>query len=99
MIHSGGADSGHYYSFIQERGTSVQKWYEFDDTYVRPFHENDISTEAFGGEELIANGHKEMKSRNAYMLFYERETMLETQQLQFEVQRRTSVSGKGDIQK
>lgn len=36
----GYADSGHYYSFIQDRGSS--KWYEFNDTVVRQFNIDDM---------------------------------------------------------
>lgn len=46
-MHIGSADSGHYYSFIQDRVTS--KWYEFNDTVVRDFDIEDLPDEAFGG--------------------------------------------------
>ncbi len=48
VVHIGSADSGHYYSFIQDRVTS--KWYEFNDTVVRDFDIEDLPDEAFGGE-------------------------------------------------
>lgn len=38
VIHMGSADSGHYYSFIQEREKDVpedKRWYEFNDTFVQ----------------------------------------------------------------
>lgn len=48
---------------------------EFNDTIVRQFDANDIPGEAFGGEEKwsfgMANAFRE-KSRNAYILFYDR---------------------------
>lgn len=47
-MHLGYADSGHYYSFIQDRNSS--KWYEFNDTVVRDFNIDDLPEEAFGGE-------------------------------------------------
>lgn len=37
MVHSGTADSGHYYSYIKEQErfeSEGQKWYEFNDTLV-----------------------------------------------------------------
>lgn len=55
VIHLGIADSGHYYSLIQERGNEGSMgtpiWYEFNDTIVKTFDEKDIPDEAFGGEE------------------------------------------------
>jgi len=55
VIHMGIADSGHYYSLIQERGNDgvvgPTIWYEFNDTIVKTFDEKDLPDEAFGGEE------------------------------------------------
>ena len=52
VIHLGNADSGHYYSLIQDREKPEEvKWYEFNDTFVRYFDPRDIPNEAFGGEE------------------------------------------------
>jgi ubiquitin C-terminal hydrolase len=48
VIHIGHADSGHYYSFIKER-TDNGRWFEFNDTVVRPFDIKKLSEEAFGG--------------------------------------------------
>lgn len=49
------ADSGHYYSYINDRekthGNSEQPWYEFNDTLVKFFDPKDIPNEAYGGEE------------------------------------------------
>lgn len=36
VVHRGGADAGHYYSFIQDRITGV--WNKFDDKSVEPFN-------------------------------------------------------------
>jgi hypothetical protein len=44
----GYADSGHYYSLIQDRSKGT--WFEFNDTVVRNFNYDDIGEEAFGGE-------------------------------------------------
>lgn len=44
----GTAEIGHYYSFIKGK---TEKWYEFNDTYVKEFDKADIAGEAFGGEE------------------------------------------------
>lgn len=34
LVHSGSAESGHYYSFIKVG----EKWYEFNDKYVSEFN-------------------------------------------------------------
>ena len=47
LIHSGGADAGHYYSYIKDR--SDQKWFEFNDTRVSDFDLKNLKKEAFGG--------------------------------------------------
>lgn len=76
----GTADSGHYYSLINasENGSN-EKWIEFNDTIVRTFDAKCLPNEAFGGEERgtninIAGLSKNAmeKSRNAYLVFYER---------------------------
>ncbi len=37
VVHLGYADSGHYYSYIQERKDGG-KWFQFNDTVVRNFN-------------------------------------------------------------
>lgn len=76
-MHSGTADSGHYYSFIKDREhAETGKWYEMNDHIVRDFDPNDIPGECFGGEDVYTGYNmqqiKTMKWRNAYLLFYER---------------------------
>ena len=76
-MHSGTADSGHYYSFIKDREQrEANKWYEMNDHIVRDFDPNDIPSECFGGEDVYMGYNmmqlKTMKWRNAYLLFYER---------------------------
>jgi len=77
VIHSGIADSGHYYSFIKSRETDKDLWYQFNDHLVTPFDPTKIKEEAFGGEENWQDSQnkrygKYEKHANAYMLFYER---------------------------
>jgi ubiquitin C-terminal hydrolase len=54
VVHSGTADSGHYYSFIKDREhPEANKWYEMNDHIVRDFEPNDIPQECFGGEDIF----------------------------------------------
>ena len=74
VIHRGVADSGHYYSFIQEREND-NEWFEFNDIMVLPFDINKRKEEVFGGENQWDDGIRRQRterSSNAYMLFYER---------------------------
>lgn len=52
LVHSGGADAGHYYSFIKERNKESKnygKWLEFNDTQVKEFDKVNLKKECFGG--------------------------------------------------
>ena len=71
VVHSGTAEGGHYYSFIQGNQAG---WFRFDDTNVSPFDTSDLGDECFGGEQGSAfdSWKKEPKPMTAYMLFYER---------------------------
>lgn len=87
VIHIGTAESGHYYSLINDRQphlrgkSSKDMWYEFNDTRVTSFDPADIPNEAFGGEETWTSTYyssfssysmKSEKMRNGYLLLYER---------------------------
>ena len=77
LVHSGYADSGHYYSIIKDRQT--QTWLKFDDKYVEVFDAQNLKEECFGGER-IDNWVGEIgfsKNRNAYMLIYERSVSID----------------------
>jgi len=91
VVHMGSAETGHYYSFIREReprcdGKSC-RWLRFDDASVTEFDMgNNLEEECFGGEytERVwdkvtghVQGRRVMRTRNAYMLVYERETVIE----------------------
>ncbi|EGR28119.1 ubiquitin carboxyl-terminal hydrolase family protein, putative [Ichthyophthirius multifiliis] len=61
VIHQGNTEAGHYYSLIKHQN---QKWYEFNDTQVVQFDENEIQTQAFGSDESqdkIGFGKKKKK--------------------------------------
>lgn len=58
VVHTGTADSGHYYSFIKERAQISRRtdahgggasWFEFNDSDVTHFDERNIPAECFGG--------------------------------------------------
>ena len=52
MVHTGTADSGHYYSFIKDTTTqNGERWYEFNDNIVSDFEASEIANECFGGED------------------------------------------------
>ncbi|CAG8436597.1 9374_t:CDS:10 [Diversispora eburnea] len=87
LVHTGTADSGHYYSFIRERkpflndGHNERRWYQFNDSTVEIFDPKDIPKQCFGGPEYILQWDPAQqknvqrmfsKQYNAYMLFYER---------------------------
>ena len=74
LVHSGTAESGHYYSYIQERpptSMSGARWIEFNDMDVTAFDPHNIADQCFGGF-AEANYQRFQKNWNAYMLFYER---------------------------
>jgi len=81
-VHTGTANAGHYYSFINVNRTDESKpdhWLEFNDSTIRSFNPNNIESECFGGSDaaesdtwnvwtMKPNDH----SKSAYMLVYER---------------------------
>ncbi|KAI9796613.1 MAG: hypothetical protein M1833_006053 [Piccolia ochrophora] len=88
LIHSGTAESGHYYSFIRERPiTSLTQsgWVQFNDAEVQSWDPNNLKNHCFGGiETWTQNGHPQPitvpKAYSAYMLFYQRSSSLKTAQ-------------------
>ena len=83
LVHTGTAESGHYYSYIQERPCSspqYKKWVEFNDVDVSEFNPADIDGQCFGGwQEMPGYETRYSKLWNAYMLFYERTDPLTSQ--------------------
>ncbi|QQP55435.1 Ubiquitin carboxylterminal hydrolase 34like [Caligus rogercresseyi] len=78
-VHTGTAEGGHYYAFI--RSSQKDKWYSFNDAEVKPFDQNQIASECFGGEmnsrtyDQVTDKFMDLsieKTNSAYMLFYER---------------------------
>ena len=84
-VHTGTADGGHYYSFIQEidevDGDSP-KWFLFNDAEVKQFDvDSQLAAECFGGETTSKSydSHNDKfndlayeKTNSAYMLFYKK---------------------------
>lgn len=69
LVHSGTAETGHYYSYIRHDQKDVSSWLEFNDTEVNSFDPSKISDYCFGGPEFRGG---EAKLNSAYMLFYRR---------------------------
>jgi ubiquitin carboxyl-terminal hydrolase 34 len=92
LVHSGTAESGHYYSFIRERPSNSDKenWVEFNDDTVTPWDPNCMEGSCFGGVDYrgpIDGGNLQYdKSYSAYMLFYQRSRVLSAQKQTLERQ-------------
>lgn len=81
-VHTGTADGGHYYSFIQEMGPSSANWLFFNDAEVKQFDvDSQLAAECFGGETTSKtyDCHSDKftdlsfeKTNSAYMLFYKK---------------------------
>jgi len=82
IVHNGTAESGHYYSFVQDRSVpDGSQWYKFNDAQVTRFHLTDLPRECYGGQEMHsvwdaqAGRHFNRmfpKTYSGYMLLYER---------------------------
>ncbi|KAF7560328.1 hypothetical protein G7046_g3827 [Stylonectria norvegica] len=86
LVHSGTAESGHYYSYIRERPTSADRpsWVEFNDDAVAPWDPALLESSTFGGPDhrpiYETNGILYDKPYSAYMLFYQRASSLKREQ-------------------
>lgn len=75
LVHSGTAESGHYYSYIRERPVNLigsERWVEFNDADVAPFDISNLADQCFGGLTDPSPYTCYTKHWNAYMLFYQR---------------------------
>jgi ubiquitin carboxyl-terminal hydrolase 34 len=81
LVHTGTAESGHYYSYTLERPSpgGEASWVEFNDSEVSRFDPASISDNCFGGLQppQYVNGNAKVKAWNAYMLFYQRVSTIE----------------------
>lgn len=88
LVHSGTAESGHYYSYIRERPNAGGRgsWVEFNDSDVSRFDPSKIADQCFGGyndsvHPANVNQVRFNKVWNAYMLFYQRISSMESEKL------------------
>ncbi|KAI1771399.1 hypothetical protein F4818DRAFT_213002 [Hypoxylon cercidicola] len=85
LVHSGTAESGHYYSYIRERPStsSMPSWVEFNDEVVTSWDHQQMENACFGGSDFrpqFDNGASYEKVYSAYMLFYQRSSSLQQEQ-------------------
>ncbi|EEP75964.1 predicted protein [Uncinocarpus reesii 1704] len=90
LVHSGTAESGHYYSYIKERPSrNFGTWVEFNDADVSRFDPSKIPDQCFGGMHDTFHGPglgqvRFNKVWNAYMLFYQRVSSMEAAQREYQ---------------
>ncbi|KAF2836853.1 hypothetical protein M501DRAFT_996535 [Patellaria atrata CBS 101060] len=78
LVHRGGTESGHYYSYMRERPLApgaAPRWVQFNDDEVTDFDLRDIPELCFGGQDPF-EPHK-LRTDSAYLLFYQRASKLE----------------------
>jgi len=107
LVHSGTAETGHYYSFIRERpnASTTASWVEFNDDLVTAWDPSQMENACFGGPDYRqhdgANVYEKVYS--AYMLFYQRSSSLRQDQAMLKAsgnprQFRTNVSPEIELQ-
>ncbi|KAI0015938.1 ubiquitin carboxyl-terminal hydrolase [Xylariomycetidae sp. FL0641] len=83
LVHSGTAESGHYYSFIRERPSTHEQpsWVEFNDDIVTTWDPSHMEGSCFGGPDYRPQYDSAYeKVYSAYMLFYQRSSTLKKEQ-------------------
>ncbi|KAH8910198.1 hypothetical protein BR93DRAFT_464602 [Coniochaeta sp. PMI_546] len=85
LVHSGTAESGHYYSYVRERPGSQNSdvWVEFNDDVVTSWDPAQLENACFGGLDYRPPFDGSVvydKSYSAYMLFYQRASSLQADQ-------------------
>ena len=76
-VHTGSADGGHYFSYIDVERDGIdnlmnedkKNWLTFNDSHVSTFDVDKIPSECFGGN---TEGYSFENCQNAYLLIYER---------------------------
>ena len=84
LVHSGNAESGHYYSYVRERPSESGDggaWVEFNDAEVTRFDPSNIPDQCFGGlsDPIPYSTMRFHKTWNAYMLFYQRTSSMKVE--------------------
>lgn len=81
LVHSGTAESGHYYSYIRERPVTPgfgRSWVEYNDADLTRFDPSSIPDQCFGGMMESPPFTAYYKQWNAYCLFYQRRESINT---------------------
>ena len=82
LVHSGTAESGHYYSYIRERPANPSRgncWVEYNDADLLRFDALNIPDQCFGGIIESPPFTVFPKQWNAYCLFYQRKVAMEAE--------------------
>ncbi|PYH95762.1 ubiquitin hydrolase [Aspergillus ellipticus CBS 707.79] len=90
LVHSGTAESGHYYSYIRERPTvgAGGSWVEFNDSDVSRFDPGKLADQCFGGynDSMQPSSMGQVRFNkvwNAYMLFYQRVSSMDAAKMKY----------------
>ncbi|CAD8188515.1 unnamed protein product [Paramecium pentaurelia] len=82
LVHTGSAEGGHYFSYIKDH---KDEWFEFNDKLITHFDVQNLREKCFGGNQNNEWGIQ--NSKNAYMLFYEKQcVMKENKQNHIEIE-------------